>query len=290
MGAVPEPESETARGELVALLVMLTLPEKLPLVVGANVALREVACPGASVRGNANPELLNPVPLMLICERDTLELPEFVSVTLCVAVAPVVMLPKLSEVGDALSWTTGETPAPARETITGELGVLFTSVRLPEKLPAARGLKPTVNAEDPPGRTESGNVSPEYVKLVPPSRAWVTLRFAVPGLLIVSIWVLVTPTATLLKFTLPGITENCGCTPWPLSEIVAGELVALLTTLRLPVTLLAVAGAKLTISARLWPAARVMAPVKPLTPNPAPVMVACEMLTLPAPVFVSETD
>ena len=108
-------------------------------------------------------------------------------------------------------------------------------------------------------------------------------------MLMVSVWVLVTPTATLKKFTLVGITLICGCTPLPLSEIVAGELVALLTTLRLPVTLTAEAGAKLTFSARLWPAGRVMAPVKPLTPNPVPVVLTCEMLTLPVPVFVSET-
>jgi hypothetical protein len=76
----------------------------------------------------------------------------------------------------------------------------------------------------------------------------------------------------------------------PLNEIVAGELVALLITLRLPVVLSAVAGVKLTVSAKLWPAARVMAPEKPLTANPAPVMAACETLTLPVPVFVTETD
>jgi hypothetical protein len=289
-GAVPDPESETASGELAALLVTVTLPIKLPMVIGANVALNEADCPAASVRGSAKPVSLNPAPLTLICERDTLELPVFVRLTLCVALVPVVMLPKLSEDGDALSWRTGETPVPAKETTSGELGVLLTSVRLPEKLLAEGGLKPTVKEEELPGGTESGNASPEKLKPVPPSIAWVTLRFAVPGLLMVTIWVLVTPTATLLKVTLLGITEICGCTPLPLNEIVAGELVALLITLRLPVVLPAVAGVKLTVSVKLWPAARVMAPEKPLTANPAPVMAACETLTLPVPVFVTETD
>lgn len=117
-----------------------------------------------------------------------------------------------------------------------------------------------------------------------------TLRFAVPGLLMVSVWVLLTPTATLLKLALPGITEICGCTPLPVSEIVVGEFVALLTTLRLPVVLPAALGAKLTVRTKLWPAARVMAPVKPLTLNPAPMIAACETFTLPVPVLVSETD
>ena len=97
---------------------------------------------------------------------------------------------------------------------------------------------------------------------------------------------LVTPTVTLPKLTLAGIKEICGCTALPPSEIVVGELVALLTKLRLPVALPTVAGAKLTVSEKLWPAARVTAPLKLLTVNPAPVMAICERLTLAVPVFV----
>ncbi len=276
-----------ARGELLALLETVTLPERLPEVVGVNVTPKEVDCPAARVTGNARLVALNPVPLTLICETDTLELPVFAKVTVCVPVVPVVMLPKLSTAGDAASWATGDTPEPARATTSGELGELLTRVRLPERLLAAAGAKLMVKAEEPPGATESGSVSPERLKPVPISDAWVTLRFAVPELLMVNIWVLVTPTVTLPKFVLPGITEICGCTPLPLSEIVAGELVALLTKLRLPVALPTVAGAKLTASEILWPAARVMAPLKPLKLNPAPVMAACERLTLAVPVFVS---
>jgi hypothetical protein len=73
----------------------------------------------------------------------------------------------------------------------------------------------------------------------------------------------------------------------PLKEIVAGELVALLTTLILPATAPVAAGAKLALSAKLWPAARVTVPEKPVTLNPAPVAATCEMLTLPVPVFVN---
>ena len=197
------------------------------------------------------------------------------------------MLPKLSEEGDAVSWVMADTPVPASGTMNGELNVLFISVRLPEGLLAEVGAKLTMKVGEPPGATESGSVSPEKLKPVPTSDAWVRLRFAVPGLLMTSVWVLVTPTVTLPKLTLAGMTEICGCTPLPFSEIVVGELVALLAKLRLPVTLPAVAGAKLTLSERLWPAARVAAPVKPLTVNPAPVMAICERLTLAVPVFVS---
>ena len=75
--------------------------------------------------------------------------------------------------------------------------------------------------------------------------------------------------------------------PVPLNAIVAGEFVALLTTLILPAALPAVAGAKPTVRVKLCPAARVTAPVKPLTLNPAPLIAACEMVTLPVPLFVN---
>jgi hypothetical protein len=73
----------------------------------------------------------------------------------------------------------------------------------------------------------------------------------------------------------------------PLKEIIVGELVALLTTLILPATAPVAAGAKLALSAKLWPAARVTVPGRPVTLNPAPVAATCKMLTLPVPEFVS---
>ena len=210
--------SEIARRELLALLETVTLPERLPEVVGANVTPKVVDCPAARVTGSANPLALNPVPLTLICETDTLELPVFARVTVCVPLVPVVMLPKLSAAGDTASLATGDTPEPTKATTSGELTVLFTRVRLPERLLAEAGVKLMVKAEEPPGATESGSASPERLKPVPVSDAWVTLRFAVPGLLMVNIWVLVNPTVTLPKFVLPGITEICGCTPLPLKD------------------------------------------------------------------------
>ena len=67
----------------------------------------------------------------------------------------------------------------------------------------------------------------------------------------VRLWVPVAPTVMLPKLTLDGVAEICGCTPAPLKEIVAGELVAVLTTLTLPETAPAVAGANFAVSARL---------------------------------------
>ena len=77
------------------------------------------------------------------------------------------------------------------------------------------------------------------------------MRLAVPGLVIVTVCVLVTPKVTFVKLTLEGIVAMAGWMPVPLREMVRGELAALLTTLREPVTLPALAGAKVTEIGRL---------------------------------------
>ena len=86
---------------------------------------------------------------------------------------------------------------------------------------------------------------------MPVNEACERLRVAVPEFFTVTVCVLVTPALTLPKLRLAGVTEMSGCTPVPLREIAAGELVAVLATLMLPDTLPADAGAKLTFSEKL---------------------------------------
>jgi len=102
-GCVPVPLSEIVAGELVALLTTVTLPERLPVEVGAKLTLKDVDWPAARFRGSVIPLVLNPVPLALTCEMETLEFPVLEIVTLFMALDPVATLPKLSEVGDAES-------------------------------------------------------------------------------------------------------------------------------------------------------------------------------------------
>jgi hypothetical protein len=204
------PDSATTRGEFVALLTTVTLPGRVPTEAGANVMLKEVDCPAARFRGSTIPPVLKPAPLALICEMETLEFPVFEIVTLCVELVPVVRLPKLSDTGDAESWRTVEVPVPPSGTIREEFSALLINVMLPETAPAEAGAKPTLNAEEPPGGMESGKASPEEVKPDPAREACVMLRVAVPGFRMVSVWVLVTPTVTLPKLTLDGMTEIWG--------------------------------------------------------------------------------
>jgi len=86
-----------------------------------------------------------------------------------------------------------------------------------------------------------------------------------------------------------GKTEICGCTPAPERVIVAGELVALLTTDTLPATLPAAVGANPTLSEAFCPAARLSGKEIPLTLKPAPVTFTWETLTALFPEFVRAT-
>lgn len=158
-------------GEFVALLTTVTLPERLPAEVGAKVTLKDVDCPAARVRGRVIPLVLKPVPVALICETETLEFPVLEILTLCVAVVPVARLPKLSDIGEAESWSVVATPAPLRGITSDEFGALLISEMLPEKVPAEAGAKLTVNAEEPPAGMESGKASPEEVNPVPAREA-----------------------------------------------------------------------------------------------------------------------
>ena len=160
-GAVAVAESETTRGELVALLVTVTPPVRLPAEAGAQVTLNEVDCPAESEIGNETPVALKPVPLAATCEMVTVELPVLVRVTFREAALPVGRLPKLNEAGFAESVTTCATPVPLRGTLVGEEGALLTRLRLPDRLPAAAGANEMLNAAEAPGATESGRVSPE---------------------------------------------------------------------------------------------------------------------------------
>jgi len=132
-------------------------------------------------------------------------------------------------------------------------------------------------------------VSPLKAKPTPIRLACETLKLALPGLLKVIVCVLVKPTVTLPKLTLAGTTEICGCTPAPESEIVVGELPALLTTETLPDTLPVTVGPNCTLRLLDCPAAMVSGRVGPLMLKPVPETVACETVTTALPRFVSVT-
>jgi len=95
------------------------------------------------------------------------------------------------------------------------------------------------------------------------------------------------PTRTRLDCTQTGNADATGVTPVPVREIIAGEFVALLITLTLPLTLRATVGANATVSVADWLGAKTVPEVTPLVLNPAPMTVTPEILTFEFPLFVT---
>ncbi len=77
--------------------------------------------------------------------------------------------------------------------------------------------------------------------------------------------------------------------PDPLSETVAGELVALLTNETPPENVPVLAGEKFSVKVWLAEGANVNGKATPLRLNPVPVKLADETVTLEFPVFVIST-
>ena len=79
---MPTPVVWIVTGELNCALAIEMLPEVLPVVVGAKVAVNVKLLPGDRVNGSDAPATLKPVPVALAWEIVTGLLPEFVMVRL----------------------------------------------------------------------------------------------------------------------------------------------------------------------------------------------------------------
>ena len=91
-------------GEFGALLTTCTIPEALPLVVGATTTLNVLFAPALIVIGKPlMPLRLKPVPLTLTCETDTEAEPVFDKVIVCELLLFVLTVPKLAVEGFAIS-------------------------------------------------------------------------------------------------------------------------------------------------------------------------------------------
>ena len=77
--------------------------------------------------------------------------------------------------------------------------------------------------------------------------------------------------------------------PVPLSATVTVELEALEVTVIAPVAFVAEDGANIVVKVTLAPGLSTNGKFSPLTLKPVPVTVACEIVTLAAPVLVSES-
>src|SRR5207245_2891624 len=141
-------------GELGALLTSETLPDALPVVVGANCTLKVLDCPAARVSGKVSPLMLKPAPVTLPCAMVKLALPELVKVRFCTPVAPTSTLPKLTLGG--VTESCGCTPVPLRAMVLGAFFAYTTLYRSPDALPVVAGANCTLKVLDCPAARVSG--------------------------------------------------------------------------------------------------------------------------------------
>jgi hypothetical protein len=107
------PERATLTDGVAELFTSVSVPVKVPAVVGAKLTVSVEEDPAGMVSGSVVGGSLKPVP-----DTDTdvmvrVAFPEFEIVTVWLLVLPVVMLPKFTEVGDTDNWLAPETtPVP----------------------------------------------------------------------------------------------------------------------------------------------------------------------------------
>jgi hypothetical protein len=180
------------KGDWLASLVMVSVPETLPAADGANCTVKVTVCDALTVAGAVRPVTVKPAPVMEIAEMCTAALPVLLRIICCVAEAPVPTFPRLTTEGAALSCPIGAVePLPAREIFAvGIAGSLLVIEMLPVTLPDTVGRNATASVADWPLLSVFGVAIPltekpapltvitEIVRSAPP--AFVTMTLALP--------------------------------------------------------------------------------------------------------------
>ena len=177
---VPVPESEMLIGELVALLVTETVPEKVAADAGVNFTASVAVCPAPIDSPFAAPDALNPAPVTFTVPIVTVELPPLVSTTFCELLLPTVTFPNATPFVLAVSDIVVATPVPESGIAVGEVAALLVSDIDPETAPAPVGANATLKVVFPPLAIVAGNASPLMLNPVPVADAAETVNVAVP--------------------------------------------------------------------------------------------------------------
>lgn len=249
-----------------ALLVMVTVPTRLPATLGLKVTLRSQKPDAPKPAPQLFVTAKSPVVLMLV--RLKTAPPVLVSLMVCTAlVLPSAVAGKLIVVG--LSATTGTAnPVPLKLTVLGLLLASLVMTTLPLKGPTAVGAKVTLMLQ----LADGASVAPQEVILAKSPVAVMLLMFstAPPVLLRVMAWAaLEVPCFWLAKFLLVALRLSRAPWPMPVRAIVCGLPGASLVNVNVPVRVPPAVGLKLTSSVQ-----------KPPAPIPAPQL----LVTLKSPV------
>ena len=192
-GMLAAPLKLTVCGLPAALSATVSVPVRVPEVVGINVTLMVQLAPAATEL----PQLLvwakSPLALMAVILRAAL--PELLSVTVCGAlVVPCAWLPKVRLTGERPATGPLADPVPVRLTVCGLLAAPSVMVRAPVLVPPAVGVKVTVTVQLAP----IARLAPQVLlsaKSPPAVTPWIRSG-SLLGLLSDKVWeALVVPTA-----------------------------------------------------------------------------------------------
>ena len=199
------PERATLIDGVAELFTNVSVPAKVPVVVGAKVTVNAEEDPAGIVSGSVVGGSLKPVP-----DTDTdvmvrLAVPEFEIVTVWLLVFPVFRLPKSIDAGDIEICDC--TPVPLSAIVAGELVALLITDTAPLKLPLAVGANATLNEVDCPALSVVGDI-PLTVKPLPVTLSFDSETLPVPVFVRVTVFVALVPAAMLPKLKEVGEAES----------------------------------------------------------------------------------
>ena len=139
---IPSPVSD-ADEEVEALLAKESMAEAVPDVCGAKTTVIGTLCPAAMVSGKATPLTENSGLLTLAEDTVTLA-PVALSVPACDALLPTATLPKLSELGETVSWPC-EVPVPLSAIVSVGFDASELTVIVPIRPVAVGGANVVLN-------------------------------------------------------------------------------------------------------------------------------------------------
>jgi hypothetical protein len=224
-------------GELGASLAIVTLaPVVLPALLGENVTINAVDCPGIRIVPPETPPALKPAPLTLTLDMFMLEFPVFVSVELSVLLLPSATVLKFKLVGFTPNEACAAEPVPVTPITNGDGTPFVTSVIEPLTAEVEPGANTALNAILEFGAIVVDVDSPVKLTPVPLAANCENVSVALPLFLSVIGCEFLFPTTTFPKLTFDALADTNACMPTPLSEIADGALSVLLPIETAPVT------------------------------------------------------
>jgi hypothetical protein len=170
-------------GKPVALLATLTLaPLTVPGVVGSNVTVSVVDCPGVRIVPFETPLAVNPAPATVTLETVTLEFPLFVNVAVSGVGLFTLTVPKLNVVGFAVNPRVPATPVPLKGIDSEEDAPLAVSTMDPVALVAETGVKMALSIALAPAAIVVDVVIPELLNPAPVVFTCENVRVELPPL------------------------------------------------------------------------------------------------------------